>query len=300
MIVTRSSMDQVWTDLSSPTKDELDSLILSQNLDPLIAKDLLAPTPRQYAEKFGQAIYAVIHIPSFNHSHKQSYEQEIDLIVTKKGLITARYESIDPLHHFAKQIEVSEILNKGHNTHLLFGLSREIYKSLSDELEYAKDWMKEIEKHIFSGHEKEMVFSISEVGRNLLNFKRVIGSHESVWHNLAKIGEENFGEDFKKEADLVLEECQRLTLEIKNVSEVLVELRETNNSILSTKQNEIMKIFTILAFVTFPLSLIAAIFGMNTVFIPIVGLPNDFWIVIALMILISIAMFGYFKYKKWI
>jgi magnesium transporter len=69
---------------------------------------------------------------------------------------------------------------------------------------------------------------------------------------------------------------------------------------LSTKQNEIMKIFTILAFVTLPLSLIAAVFGMNTTFIPIVGLPNDFWIIIGIMIITSLAMFAYFKYKKWI
>jgi magnesium transporter len=80
----------------------------------------------------------------------------------------------------------------------------------------------------------------------------------------------------------------------------LSELRETNNSLLSTKQNEVMKIFTILAFVTFPLSLVASIFGMNTKYIPIVGHQYDFWIVMGMMTFATILMFIYFKYKRWI
>lgn len=293
-------MDQVWTDLNSPTKEELDGLILAQNLDPLIAKDLLTPTPRQHAKEFSNAIYAVIHIPIFKHAHSLNLEQEVDFIITEKGLLTTRYDSIDALHHFAKQIEVDEILNKENHSHLFFGLMREIYKFLFDEVEYTKDWLREIEKNIFQGREKNMVFDISEAGINLLSFKRVVGPHEAVWRNLKEIGTSHFGEKFGKDAKVLLEEAERLTLELGNISDMLDELRETNNSILSTKQNEVMKIFTILAFVTFPLSLIAAIFGMNTAFIPIVGTPNDFWIVVGFMFIVSLAMFSYFKYKKWI
>jgi magnesium transporter len=81
--------------------------------------------------------------------------------------------------------------------------------------------------------------------------------------------------------------------------ESLHELRETNNSLLTTKQNETMKVFTILAFVTLPLSLIASIFEMNTRYTPIIGLPFDFWIIIGGMAVMSIAMFSFFKFKKW-
>lgn len=299
MIITRSLMDQTWTDLNSPTKEELDSLILAQNVDPIIAKDLLSPTPRQYTKEFNNSIYVVIHIPSFKHSRMESLEQEIDLIITEKSLITARYESIDALHHFAKQVEVSNILSKENSSHLFFGLMKEVYNFLSDEIAYMQDWIKEIEKNIFKGHEKEMVGSISAISRNLLSFKRIIGPHEAVWKSLVNIGKNNMGEKFEKDAGLLLEEWQKLSLSIRNIFDMLIELRETNNSILTTKQNEVMKIFTILAFITFPLSLIATIFGMNTFFMPIVGLNNDFWIVIGIMLMMSLVMFTYFKYKKW-
>jgi magnesium transporter len=82
-------------------------------------------------------------------------------------------------------------------------------------------------------------------------------------------------------------------------TESLHELRETNNSLLTTKQNETMKKLTLLAFITFPLSLIASIFEMNTVDMPIVGLQHGFWIIIGGMTVVGLAMFWYFKYKKW-
>lgn len=300
MITTLNSHNQKWIDITSPSKEEIDSLVISEGLDPIIARDLTLPTPRQYAKTYDNALYSVIHIPYFRNKSDENNEQEIDFVITERGLITARYESVDALHHFAKELEVEEILHKKNSqTHLFFGLMREIYTFLFYEIEFLKDSTKEIEKKIFRGFEKEMVFRISEAGRNILTFERLISSHQIIFNSLKEFGRDKNWKGFEEESSLLLEDWQRLMQEIENTSKILDELRETNNSILSTKQNEVMKIFTILAFVTFPLSLVASIFGMNTEYIPLVGLPNDFWIVMVLMTIMSIAMFIYFKYKRW-
>lgn len=301
MITQRSYLDQIWIDLNSPTKEEVDSLVLSQNLDPSVAKDLLSPTPKQYAKEYENIVYAVIHIPVFKHSRTNSVEQEIDLCMSPKSIITTRYESIDALHHFGKRMEVDEILNKEMNhSHIIFGMMREIYGFLFNEVEYLKDWMGEIEKNIFEGHERDMVFAISSVSRNLLNFKRILDPHKAVWLNIENMHLENFGSRFKKDTRLLIEELERLMLEIENISNMLDEVRETNNSILTTKQNEIMKNLSILAFVVIPLATISQIFSMGARYTPIIGLKHDFWIMIAIMVFTSLAMFVYFKYKKWI
>jgi len=38
---------------------------------------------------------------------------------------------------------------------------------------------------------------------------------------------------------------------------------------------------------------------MNTKYLPIVGSPNDFWIITGLMILGVSMMMVYFKFRKW-
>jgi magnesium transporter len=93
-------------------------------------------------------------------------------------------------------------------------------------------------------------------------------------------------------------------LKVKNeiiaVKEYLNELRETNNALLSTKQNEIMKNLTIVSFVVLPLSLIANLFGMNAIHMPIVGQANDFLILILLMIIFIIFTYAVMKRNKWL
>jgi magnesium transporter len=299
MITTRSFMGQVWIDLNSPTKEEVDSLMLTQNISPTVAKDLLAPTPTQYAEEDSQNIYAVLHIPSFRHVHANIDSQEVDFIIRADGVITARYDSIDAIHYFAKEIEVNEILNKGKYTHLFFGIMKEIYKSLADELAYMEDWMKEIEKNIFEGREKEMVLTISNAGRNLLNFKRMVDPHGNVFEFLATVGQEKFGKVFEAEAKSMEEEWRRIIKRVNNQMDLVIELRETNNSMLSTKQNEIMKNLAVIGSVLFPLTIIGQIFGMSIRYFPLSDNPNAFWIILGLMASTMIATLIYAKVKKW-
>ncbi len=300
MITNHSHNNQSWIDLHLPTKEEVDSLVAIKHIDPIIAKDLISPTPKQYAKIYDNSIYLVIHIPYFRHTGGTSTEQEIDFIINKNNVITTRYESIDALHQVSREIDTESILHKEVSGHIFFRIMREIYSSLFDEIDYMRDWIKDIEKNIFEGKEKEMVFGISSASRNLLNFRRVVEPHKMVWEQLMKSSFLMYGENFEKEAKDLLDDWSRLNGEIVNISDMIDELRNTNDSILSTKQNELMKTFTILAFLTFPLSLVAAVFGMNSDNMPIMGHPYDFWIIISIMSGVSLAMFTYFKYKKWI
>ena len=61
-----------------------------------------------------------------------------------------------------------------------------------------------------------------------------------------------------------------------------------------------MKTLTMMAFVTFPLSLIAGIFGMNTKTLPLIGIENDFWIIIGIMGFAMLLLLSFFKYKNWL
>jgi Mg2+ and Co2+ transporter CorA len=54
-----------------------------------------------------------------------------------------------------------------------------------------------------------------------------------------------------------------------------------------------------MSFVMLPLSFIASLYSMNTVAIPLVGLRNDFWIVLGIMCVLGLAIILTFKGKKW-
>ncbi|MDE2213353.1 MAG: magnesium transporter CorA family protein [Patescibacteria group bacterium] len=303
MITRRAQKNLTWVALSSPTQDEVRSMMREFDVHPLIADELLSPSIRQKTERYGEFLYLVLHFPAFGERHEH-VAQEIDFVVGKKVLITAEYDNIDALNSFGRSFESALSLDNSplaaHGGHLLYHIIRKLYRSLTDEIEYLREEIRHIEERIFNGEEKSMVVSISRTSRVILDFRRSLAPHEEILASLDAAGGRLFGQEFSFYARLLQSEYLKVQNGLDELRDALQELRETNNSLLSTKQNEIMKTLTIMAFVTFPLTLIATIFSMRAKDIPIVGEPGDFWIILGIMAAMGLILFLYFKSRRWL
>jgi magnesium transporter len=304
MLTKYTHKNIVWIDLESPTKEEVYKVMNEYSIHPTIAEELLLPTMKPRVDLHDNFIYLILHFPAFRHTHHYQQNQEIDFIIGKNFIITTRYDTIDPLHKFSKIFETNSILDKSdigtHAGFVFFFMIKKLYKSLEHELEYISDALEKIEEDIFKGREREMVISLSIVSRDLLNFKQAMHAHKEVLSSFEEAGVEFFGKDFTHHVKSIIGEYYKVNSMIEMHNDSLNELRQTNDSLLTTKQNEVMTTLTIMAFLTFPLSLIASIFGMNTKILPIVGNPNDFWIIIGIMLVLIFIMFIYFKIKKMV
>lgn len=294
----------IWVDLESPTQEEVKVLMKEFDVHPVVANEMLTPTMRPKVELYRDFIYVILHFPAFQHHHGNGGAQEVDFIIGKNFIITAHYETVDALHEFSKIFEVNSIIDKKqtneHAGFIFYHIIKALYHSLTQELHYVDDALKNIEEDIFNGHEKEMVQAISLVHRDLLNFKQSIRLHKDVLESLERAGARFFGEKFSYYLHAISGEYYKVASQLDGNHETLLELRSTNDSLLTEKQNETMKMLMIVSFVTFPLSLIAAIFGMNSEYTPIVGARGDFWIIVGIMATGVVAMFSFFKYKRWL
>ncbi len=306
MIKTYKKQNETWIDVDNGTPKEIHELMDTYNIHPFVAKELTTITPRPRIEFHDEYIYCILHFPAWKHTHsKDDINQEVDFIIGKDTLITARYDTIDSIHKFSKEIEVEEILDKDgkkkKTTHqILTGLLRSLYGGLFEELAYIEDTTKNITKQIFHGKEREMVMSISEVTRTLLDFKRVIDLHHEILEALRHRGQEIFGVDFANEMESIIVDYQKLNTSIRSTLEMVRELRDTNDSILTTRQNEIVKKLTVLGFVILPLNLIAWMFAMRVEGLPFLNNPNGFYIVLTLMLASACIALVYVKNKKWL
>jgi len=240
-----------WIDLEAPTKDDVRSIMKEFSIHPIVANELLSPTRRPKVDLYNNHIYLILHFPAFQHRHGTSTEQEVDFIIGKNFIITTHYEMIDPLHEFSKVFEVNSIIDKSHmGSHagfLFYYIVKELYKSLEIELDNINDALEKIEEQIFEGKEKDMVEELSKVNRDLLNFKQSIRLHKEVLASLEKAGLSFFGDSFSYYLRAITGEYYKIASAMEGNRETLSELRETNDSLLTTKQNETMKILTILA-----------------------------------------------------
>lgn len=304
MITKYEYMGLTWIDIESPKQDDVRKLMEEYSIHPFIAEELLLPTVKPRVELYDDYIYLILHFPVAKNSHSKSEAQEIDFIIGKKVIITTRYDAVDPVHNFSKTFEVNSVLEKGemggHAGFIFYHMINRIYRFISDEIEYNSSKLKRIEDDIFKGKEKEMVKEISETGRILLDFKQTMMPHEEILKLFEEVALNFFGKSFSYPLKSIISEQYKIIKNIEKNKETVDELRETNNSLLSTKQNEIMKVLTIVSFIAYPLTILSALFQMNMRHTPIIGMQNDFWIVTGAMLIVAVSLFLYFKSKKWL
>lgn len=303
MIKKQNYKGITWVESETPTKDEARSLMEEFDLSPEVAQDILLPTFKDRLTLHKNYIYLILHFPAFKHTHNKSHRQEIDFVIGKDFIITNCYESIDAMEKYAKIFEVNSILDKNEGEigpgELFLAMIKTIYQSLTDELDSINYLLREAEKNIFAAKEKEMVFELSKIGREIINFNHIIAPHGNILETLKENSEKTLGKPFALEINEIINEYYKISKTLENVTAVLRELRETNNSLLSTKQNEIMKMLTIFTFFALPFTVITGFFQMNTKITPIVGSDNGWFIIVGTEIIVMFIVFMIAKKKKW-
>ncbi|HMA79149.1 MAG TPA: magnesium transporter CorA family protein [Candidatus Paceibacterota bacterium] len=302
MLERYSHQQLTWIDIVNPTAEEIRAAMEEADIPLTFTDDLTSMTPRTetIAEKGAVKItldFPIVKRTDINHPH------EVKFIATKHHLVTIRFEDIQAIDQFKKDFEVVSLLKrsnqKASGAHLLTTLLLRLYRGLDSKLDYLAGQLQTIDAALFDEREKEMVVEISRAGQRLTAFRQALGAHESALAELYTGIGVAFSKSNQEPVVRINEQYMHLLRRVDRQKQTLVELRETNNSLLTTKQNEVMKTLTIVAFTTFPLTLFASIFGMNAVNMPFIGESYDFWIIVSMMLVVSIGFFAYFKYKRW-
>ncbi len=292
-----------WIDINSPTKKDVEYLRENFNFDKTILDELLVSTVRPKVDEHDGYLFTVLHFPIFIKRQNRTFSRELDFLITKDALITIHYKTIEPLQMLLDECAMRGITREkvlGKETgHILYHIIEALFEFSFRELEHIQEKIDNIEAKMFKNREKEIIEEMSIVRRDIASFTGAIKPQKATLNSLTVRGPSFFGKEMKPYFTDMLGDYARVISMLENHKEVIESLHDTNESLLSTRTNEVMKILTIFAVVVFPLTLVAAIFGMNTTTLPIVGLPNDFWIIMGIMVLATVGMFWYFKSKKW-
>ena len=284
-----------WIDLLNPSREDAKALIHEFHLAPHIGDELLNPTPKAKIDAHDTHVFFVLHFPSIANENT-----EVDFIMGDHFLITCRYGSIAALERFRKEFEMHCSLAEHHEPtssgSVFHAMILTLYQSLADELDAIHSRLNTIESGIFreSGH--RMVRILSELARDLLDIEQTIEGHDVILSELGQATEHRLNMNLKR----IKNAFHTIYRRVRNQREILSELRITNDSLLSSEQNQVAQVLTVLAFSTLPATLIASIFGMNVEFQYISEHPLGFWIIFGIMTIVSLAVLGYFVYRRWL
>lgn len=306
MISKIKYQDFIWLNIKKPTKKDLDYLKTNFHFHPVVIKELEKPSVRSHVDHFEDYLYFVYHIPIYDPQIRSSVPKEIDFIVTKNCLITATYEPIDIFEEFFQKckddIKMQNLYMKDGPGGVIVEIVKIAIHFALRELTHIAEKLRAIERTIFSEEKDEeaKVREISYIKRDILNFQLITRPHQKLLHSLFLEGSKFFGRKYRVYFSTIEAEEMKVSDTLQNYRDIIDSLEETNSNLINIKINKVMKIITVLAFITFPLTFISSLFGMNVKYAPFLGKVGDFWIISLSMLGLAFLMFLYFKKKKWI
>ena len=185
---------------------------------------------------------------------------------------------------------------------LLYHIIRKILSGALPKLSQIKQDIEKAEDKVFKQKKyTQAVTKIADIQRDIVNFQQIFEPHKIVLENLTREAGHIFDKAMSPYFSHLINLYKQVEIIAKSRANALGYLNETNQSLLTTKTNEIIKILTIFSVVVFPMTFLANFFGMNIDTLPFGFLQEQHKIllILGLMGASTITFLLYFTRKKW-
>ena len=145
---------------------------------------------------------------------------------------------------------------------------------------------------------EEVLKEINHLQENTMLLRENIFDRQRVLSGILR--SERFPNDIYPRLSLMIKDVNSLISHADFSFERLDYLQDTALGLISIEQNKITKIFTVASVFFLPPTLIASIYGMNFQFMPELEWKYGYPFALALMLVVSLATFFFFRWKKWL
>ena len=134
----------------------------------------------------------------------------------------------------------------------------------------------------------------------MLRLKRYYEQLNFIFDEMTVNDNQLFSKDGVRRLMTLRNRTDRYLSAVKNLQEMVSQLREAYQSQLSIEQNDLMKIFTVVTVIFLPLSLLVGWYGMNFSYMPELGWKYGYPVIILVSVVIAVTLIWKFKKKKWL
>jgi magnesium transporter len=266
-------------------------------------EDVSSRNQRPKVDEYDGYLFIVLHFPAFDKTVGRLNATELDLFIGPDFLITLPNEPLQPVEYLFERCRAREdfreqLFSKGPG-YLLYKIVDECVDASFPMLRKMGNKLEHLEDDIFEGRSEEIVRDISNVKQEIINFRKIVRPQRTALRDLERTKHRYIAEDLDIYFDDIVDASERIWDVLENYKEVVEALESTNESVISHRVNDVLRVLTAISVVVLPLTLIASIWGMN-VHVPGEGQSHPFWIIVAVMVALLGGMLGYFRHRRWL
>jgi magnesium transporter len=300
-----------WVDLLSPTAGEAQLLANRFGWHPLDVEDVLSRRQRPKIDVYpgdedgnGGYLFGVLHFPVYDKSVGRLNAGELDVFLGPDYLVTLPSVELRPVSLLFQRAQENEEVRE---QLLARGSGRLLYEVLDDLYDYCFPILdkigfklEQIDEEIGSGEgAKELVRDIHRVKQEIISYRKIIKPQRPTLRQLERSIERFLPENLELYFDDIVDASERIWDLLDNYKEVVEALEDTNESLISHQQNDILYVLTIFLVVLTPLTFITGFFGMNVHFPGFNGW-DAFFASVGLMAVTVVGMLAFFRWKRWL
>jgi magnesium transporter len=292
-----------WVHLDTPTLPEAELLAERFGWHALDLEDVLSKRQRPKIDEYPEYLFAVLHFPWYDKAIQRLNAAELDFFIARDYLVTLPNVELLPVSRLFARCEDDEqlrtqLFSRG-SGYLLYHVLDDLFDYCFPILDKIGHKLDVIEDEVFEGRSEEVVRDISNVKQEIISYRKIIKPERATLRVLERRVERFLPEELELYFDDIVDAAERIWDLLDNFKEVVEALEDTNESVISHRQNDVLRILTVFSVLLLPMTLITGLFGMNVEF-PGVGTAPAFWVVVLVMGVVAVGLAGFFRYKRWL
>jgi magnesium transporter len=292
-----------WAHLDRPDTETAAALAERFGWHALDVEDILSKRQRPKIDEYPDYLFAVLHFPVYDKAIQRLNAAELDVFLGPDYLVTLPNVELLPVTRLFHRCEEDERLRAE-----LFakGSGRLLYEVLDDLFDYCFPILDKIghkldsvEDDMFERRAEDVVRDLSNVKQEIISYRKIIKPERTTLRLLERRVERFLPEELDLYFDDIVDAAERIWDLLDNYKEVVEGLESTNESVISHRQNDVLRVLTVFSAILLPLTLLASVFGMNVAF-PGHDTAHAFWAIVAVMVGVGAGLLGFFRWKRWL
>lgn len=293
-----------WHDDPAPTEQVLKELQGTYGFHDLDIEDCLSEHERPKVEEYDTYLFLVFHIPYRARKTGRIIKEEVNIFMGQDFFVTLHRGKIPILDRLWGDLENSEELKEEYLQHgtgfFLYELMRHFFEEVFPLVDSIRKELRRMEEVLFEYDEDvDLLRDIMNVKRNIISMRSILLPQRTLIATLEHKNKKFVPDELALYFDDILDAIERQWALLDTAKEMIDALQDTHESWLTHKTNAVIQVLTIFSVTMLPLTFITGLYGMN-VGLPFEAHPNAFFIVVALMGVILVAMLTYFSRKHWL
>ncbi|WP_448588252.1 magnesium/cobalt transporter CorA [Thermocrinis sp.] len=285
----------LWIDVEKPTEEEILWLrsAVSFEMPPReVFGDIEISS--KYKEE-GERIFMSL---SFVIQQKEDILVEpVFFFLKGRYMVTIRYRDIPTLMIFQKRVE-SQVLTFQFAEEMFSHIVNIEVDRIGDRLEILGRRIRNLRKEVFEEQTEEIIKDISYYDELNITLRETINEKLRILSHFVKSPRINA--QTKREIKVILDDLHTLLDYTTFYMDKIDSIQNTLLGLINIRQNEAVKVFTVLATIFLPATLIASIYGMNFEHMPELHWKYGYVYSLALMVVITLSLIFWVRRKGWL